>query len=106
MKDGQDNSATVATEYKLVPVDPMPEVIERMAIAHEHSSAHDLIGPMEDAYRALVAAAPTPPNEDELVKALEGSLAKLKSPIGTYTRFAYEVEEALANYRARKGEQG
>ena len=42
----------------VVPVEPTEEMIQAMAIAHEKSPAHDLIGPMEDAYRALIAAAP------------------------------------------------
>jgi hypothetical protein len=47
--------------WKLVPVKHDERLITAMAIAHENSTAHDLIGPMEDAYSALISAAPTPP---------------------------------------------
>lgn len=38
-----------------------PHVVEAAALAYEMSPCHDLIGPMEDALRAAIAAAPPAP---------------------------------------------
>lgn len=54
--------------WALVPVEHDERLITAMAVAHENSSAHDLIGPMEDAYNTLIAAAPQPQNHSEDVR--------------------------------------
>jgi hypothetical protein len=44
-----------ASAAPVVPQDPPEKLIEAMTLAYERSPCHDLTGPMEDAYRALVA---------------------------------------------------
>jgi hypothetical protein len=122
MKDGQDNSATVATEWKLL--DPFGGVvaIEQTAIKAlaringYKPTVETLLAYEEQGWRIV----PTPPNEDELVKALEAiancdARSVGKADMCAHERYGYEhcenclsdyALEALANYRARKGEQG
>jgi hypothetical protein len=109
MKDGQDNSAAVAT---------LEMIKAGLKALHEWNTKNVggyLSKPIYYATVDLIAA-PTQPNEGELVKALEEAADALQEIALWRKATSKDVEsakaackrarQALANYRARKGEQG
>lgn len=61
---GRDRlSAPVQEGWRLVPVEADEKLIVAMATAYETSICFDPCGAMEDAYRAMLAAAPPPPSD-------------------------------------------
>lgn len=55
--------------YKLVPLDPTDAMAEAGGIALETSPAHDIIGPLMDAWAAMLAAAPALPAPEGALRA-------------------------------------
>lgn len=58
--------------FALVPVDPTDAMRIAGGIAHESSPAHDVIGPLVDAWAAMLAAAPAAPQAEPKGTATEG----------------------------------
>lgn len=107
MKDGQDNSAAVATEWKLVRYCPECGSVGEVGngfIDCCPDGNHAVRVPQKIAEQAHAgfAAAPTPPNEDELVRLLQRVHARLlKAQIFD---LATEVSKAIAGRVAHEDE--
>ncbi|ALV06662.1 hypothetical protein [Roseateles depolymerans] len=75
----ETKAQAVPEGWKLVPVEPTEAMGIAGGIALEASSAHDIIGPLIDAWSAMLAAAPQPATSEQRKPLTDEQLQELKA---------------------------